>query len=211
MKSPLLPLALAAAGLSALPVIGHAQATDGAFINVNMGRASLDRGPFDDHDTGYGGNAGYRWAVSPSTLIGFEGGYVNLGKYSAPASATFFPPIGTPPTDPTTYTGRGSTDLNGWTIGANGHFNLSPNWYIGGHAGFFRASVDSRFRITGPDNSVAQYHYNDNADGWYAGAGLGYDFTHNFSLGLNYDYYRADKNGFKVNPDIVSVSGEYRF
>ncbi len=211
MKNIMLPLTLAAAGLFVLPAIGHAQATDGAFVSGNLGSASFDSGSIDETDTSYGINGGYRWAVSPSTLIGFEAGYVDLGKYSFPASVTALTPIGTPPTEPTTYFGSGTTQLSGWTIGANGRFNLSPNWYIGGRVGFLRVSVDSRIRIDRPDGSVMKDHYDVNADGWYAGTGFGYDFSNNFSIGLSYDYYSAEKDGAKINPDVVSVSGEYRF
>lgn len=200
MKNTLLPLALAAAGLFAIPAIGHAQSTDGAFINGNIGRASLDRGAFDDSDTGYGINAGYRWAVSPNALIGFEGGYTDLGKYSANLSDDVGP------------LGRATAELDGWTLGANGHFNVSPNWYISARGGWFRADMKSRLRSYDPAVSPdVNYSYSRTANGWYAGAGFGYDFSNNFSLGLNYDYYSADKSGVKMNPYILSVSSEYRF
>ena len=51
----------------------------------------------------------------------------------------------------------------------------------------------------------------DNSNKWYAGAGFGYDFSSNASIGLNYDYYKATKSGLEVNPKVVSVSAEYRF
>jgi OOP family OmpA-OmpF porin/outer membrane immunogenic protein len=54
-------------------------------------------------------------------------------------------------------------------------------------------------------------HVDDSTNKWYAGAGFGYDFNTNFSLGLNYDFYKAEKNGLDFDPSLVSVSGEYRF
>lgn len=211
MKNTILPLALAAAGLFVVPAVSHAQALDGAFVNGNLGRAALDSGAIDDKETSYGVNIGYRWAVSPGALIGFEAGYVDLGSSSFPASITQLFPIGTPPTEPTTYFGSGSRQLSGWTIGANGRFNLSPNWYIGGRAGFLRLSADTRIRINRPDGSVFKDRSDYHADGWYAGAGVGYDFSNHLSVGLNYDYYSASKYGYRNNPDVISVSGEYRF
>lgn len=101
--------------------------------------------------------------------------------------------------------------MNGWTIGASGRFNLPPKWYIGGRAGFLRASVDSRAQIYGSDGSFVLGHYDDHADDWYAGAGVGYEFSNHFSVGLNYDYYSARTYGYRMNPDVVSVSGEVRF
>ena len=46
---------------------------------------------------------------------------------------------------------------------------------------------------------------------WYAGAGFGYNFSNNMSVGLNYDYFDAKKNKVDLSTDMVSVSAEYRF
>jgi OmpA-OmpF porin, OOP family len=213
LKSALGLVTFAAAGLFALPIIANAQATEGTFINGSLGSASLDLSQIHGNNSSYGVNAGYRWAVSPRTLIGLEAGYVDLGKYSALTTISTTPlfPIGGPPAEPEIYSSSVSTRMSGWTIGANGRFSLSPNWYVGGRAGFIRASVNSRVRTTGAGDSVVLNKYDVNADGWYAGAGFGYDFRNNFSLGLEYDYYRAKKYGSKIDPDVVSVSGEYRF
>lgn len=213
MKNTLGLLALAAAGLFVLPIIANAQVTEGAFINGNLGSASLDSGPIDGNDTSYGANAGYRWALSPGTLFGFEAGYVDLGSYSEPTtiSVTQISGIGGPPAETQIYPARATARMSGWTIGANGRFSLSPNWYVGGRAGFLRANIDLHVRFTGSDAPFVPNRSDFNADGWYAGAGFGYAVSNNFSLGLNYDYYSARKYGFKYDPDVVSVSGEYHF
>lgn len=190
MKNTVLAIALATAGLVALPA-AHATDTNGFFVNGNVGRSNLSQGPYDDSDTGYAANIGYRWAVAPSVLIGIEGGYTNLGSVS-PKSG---------------YPGIGDAKVNGWNIGANGHFNVTDNWYVSGRAGFFRADLKGGFI----DADGVPVRIDDNSNKWYAGAGFGYDFNTNFSLGLNYDYYKADKNGLSFNPDLVSVSAEYRF
>jgi OmpA-OmpF porin, OOP family len=206
-------LTLAAAILLALPIIAKAQATEGAFVNGSLGSASLDSRFIDDNDTSYGVNAGYRWAVSPETLIGFEAGYVDLGRYSAltTVSMTSISVFGGPPAVTVTYPARVTNKLSGWTLGANARFSLSPNWYVSGRAGFLRASDDSRLRYTGTDDSVVVRQINVNVDGWYAGAGFGYDFSKNLSFGLNYDYYNARKHFLEIDADLVSVTGEYRF
>ena len=54
-------------------------------------------------------------------------------------------------------------------------------------------------------------YVDDTSNKYYAGAGFGYDFSNNLSVGLNYDYYKADKNGLYLDPSLVSVSAEYRF
>jgi OmpA-OmpF porin, OOP family len=213
LKSTLGLFTLAAAGLFLLPAIAKAQAVDGAFVNANLGRASLGFGLIDGNDTSYGVKGGYRWAVSPGALIGFEAGYVDFGGYSALTiiSTTTLPPVGGPPAEIETYPAIISTKLSGWTLGANARFNFSPNWYVGGRAGFLRARVNTHTHTTGSDDPVWQIRNDFSADGWYAGAGFGYDVSKNFGVGLNYDYYRATKQGSRIAPDVVSVSGEYRF
>lgn len=202
MKNTLLTVAIAAAAALAVPSLGHAQARDGLFLNGFVGQAKFDNGPFDDDDTAFGANLGYRWAVSPNALVGFEAGYTDLGSYSATVA------------DPTGAVGRAKADITGWNLGANGHFNFTPNWYVSGRAGWFRADLDSRLSFDVPPGVIdppVSYRVDDHDNGWYAGAGFGYDFSTNASIGLNYDYYRADIRGVKVDPGIVSVSGEYRF
>ena len=211
MNKTLLSLTLAAPALFVLPAIGHAQVIDGAFLNANLGSASLYREPFDDNELSYGANIGYRWAVSPDALIGFEAGYADIGKYTDSAHVSILQPLGTPWTEPQIYTASGSTEMSGWMIGANGRVNLSPNWYIGGRAGFLRASIDTRIHVVRPDGSVFQQNHGYTFDGWYAGTGFGYDISNNLSLGLNYDYYRAGDIGFRIYSNVVSVIGEYRF
>ena len=188
MKNTLLALALATAGLAALPA--HAADTNGWFINGNVGQSNLSKGVYDDDDTAFGANVGYRWALAPNFLFGVEGGYTDLGTFS---------PKGNP-------SGFGDAELKGWNLGVNGHFNINENWYLSGRAGFFRADLKGTY---GP--LAAPVAVDDHSNKWYAGAGFGYDFSNNFSVGLNYDYYKAEKSGLKFDPDLVSVSAEYRF
>lgn len=188
MKTTLLALALTA-GLAALPLASQA-AESGMFINGNVGQASIDKGGYNDDDTGWGANLGYRWAVAPNFLIGVEGGYVDLGSID--------PRRG--------YSDFGKAELSGWTLGANAHWNLTDNWYVSGRGGFFRGDLTGSYAV-GP----LAVRVDDTSNKWYAGAGFGYDFNNNFSVGLNYDYYKANKNGLDFNPSLVSVSGEYRF
>ncbi len=190
MRNTLLAAALATAGLFALPAV-HAADTSGMFINGNIGQSNLSKGAYDDTDTGYAANIGYRWAVAPNLLIGVEGGYTDLGTIS-PKSG---------------YAPLGNAKLNGWNVGANAHFNLTDNWYLSGRAGLFRADVQGGYL----NAASVPVLVDDSSSKWYAGAGFGYDFNNNFSVGLNYDHYKASKNGFNVSPDLVSVSGEYRF
>jgi OOP family OmpA-OmpF porin/outer membrane immunogenic protein len=190
MKNALLAIALAS-GLAALPVASHAADTSGFFVNGNIGQSNLNKGAYDDSDTGYAANIGYRWAVAPNVLLGVEGGYTDLGSISPKSGSASL----------------GNAELSGWNLGVNGHFNVVDNWYVSGRAGLFRADVKGGYL----DAASLPVRVDDSSNKWYAGAGFGYDFSNNFSVGVNYDYYKADKNGLKFNPDLVSVSGEYRF
>ena len=193
MKNSLLAIALATAGLTAIPLTSHAADQGGFFINGNVGQSNVSKGVYDDDDTGFGANVGYRWAVAPNVLLGVEGGYTDLGSFS-PKNR---------------YSGLGLPDaeLSGWNLGANGHFNLTPNWYLSGRAGFFRGDLKGGY--FDPAGTVVRV--DDTANKWYAGAGFGYDFSNNFGIGLNYDYYKADKSNLDLKADLISVNAEYRF
>jgi OOP family OmpA-OmpF porin/outer membrane immunogenic protein len=195
MKNTLLAIALASAGMFAVPVLSHAADNDngGWFINGNAGQSNLDKGAYNDSDTGYAGNIGYRWALNPSVALGVEGGYTNLGTIDAkPAFGAL---------------GVGRAEIDGWNLGVNGHFNINPNWYVSGRAGLFRGNLKGGYL----NASGTPVNIDDTSDKYYAGAGFGYDFSNNLSVGLNYDYYKVNKNGLNLSPDLVSVSGEYRF
>ena len=194
MKNTLMAIALATAGLAALPPTSHAADNNsGFFINGNVGESNLSKGAYDDSDTGFGANVGYRWAVAPNVLLGVEGGYTELGSFS-PKNR---------------YGGLGLPDaeLSGWNLGANGHFNLTSNWYLSGRAGFFRGDLKGGY--FDPAGTVVRV--DDTANKWYAGAGFGYDFSNNFGIGLNYDHYKADKSNLDLKADLISVNAEYRF
>jgi OOP family OmpA-OmpF porin/outer membrane immunogenic protein len=190
MKNTLIAMALAAAGFVAVPA-AHAADTSGFFINGNVGQSNVSEKYYDDDDTGFAGNIGYRWAVAPSVLLGIEGGYTDLGKFSPKNNVL----------------GLGDAELKGWTLGVNGHFNITENWYVSGRGGWFNGDIKGDYLNI--DGDVVRV--DDTSNKWYAGAGFGYDFSNNFSVGVNYDYYQADKNHLDLNSDLISVSAEYRF
>ncbi|WP_049621967.1 porin family protein [Frateuria defendens] len=196
MKKTLFALALAATGLAAVPAAFAQSATPdngGWFINGNVGRTTLDKGPYDGHDTGYGLGGGYRWSLTPSVALGVEAGYNDLGNIHL---KNVF--------NDRDVVQRGRSELHGWTAGVNGHFNLSPNWYLSGRTGLYAWKGHG----TSEDNPVRR---SLDKTSWYAGAGVGYDFSNNMSVGLNYDYYRAKKDRIDLGTEMVSVSAEYRF
>ena len=156
---------------------------DGFFVDGRFGRSDFDS---SGKDTALGINGGYRWGA-----FGLEGGYIDLGSSDAGAGRS----------NMGAYSG---IDLKGWTAGVNGHFNLNPNWYLSARAGVFHWKADVDLANTANN---AKFNGND----WYAGVGVGYDFSERFGVGLNYDRYRAGKNGFDFGADTVSVNTEFRF
>jgi len=192
MKNTLFAIALATAAFAAAPSSSRAAETDGAggfFVNGNVGQSNLSRGLYDDKDTAYGVNLGYRWALNPIVALGVEGGYSNLGKFDAKDA----------------YTGLGRASLKGWTAGVNGHINITPQWYASAHAGLFQADAK------GWGTPAKPYYVDDSSTEWYSGVGLGYDLNRNLSVGLNYDYYKISNKGLNLDPGVVSASAEYRF
>jgi opacity protein-like surface antigen len=197
MKNTLLALALSAAAL-ALPVASHAADAGGFFVNGGAGQSDVDKGVYKDNESAFYGNIGYRWALSPAAAVGIEGGYTSQG--------TFAPKGG--------YEGLPNGKASGWTLGANGHFNITPEWYLSGRVGGYFADLKGEYIPGGLSvNPLATnaVYVSGNSTDYYAGAGFGYDFSNNFSVGVNYDYYKASKSGLTLDPYIISVSGEFRF
>jgi opacity protein-like surface antigen len=197
MKKTLLALALTTAGLLAVPAVFAQNApTDngGWFINGNVGRTAINQGPYNGHDTGYALNGGYRWSLAPNFSLGAEVGYNDLGNIHA-KNVFNSQPVITP----------GKSQLHGWTAGANAHLDLSPNWYVSGRTGLYSWTGH------GLSNDINPVNKSLNANSWYAGAGVGYNITSNISVGLNYDYFDAQKRNVDLSTDMVSASAEYRF
>lgn len=193
MKKTLIALALVAAGTVAAPAFAQDANGAGWFVNGNVGRTSVDKGRYDGHDTGYAVNGGYRWAVSPWAALGVEAGYNDLGNIHA---KNFF--------NSDRVVDRRKSELHGWTAGVNGHFNIDPKWYISGRAGIYS------WKGHGTSNDDINRHDLDKTS-WYAGAGVGYDFSKNWSMGINYDHYDAKKDGLDLSTNMTSISAEYRF
>lgn len=196
MNKRLITLALAAAGMVAATSAFAQDRSDNAgwFINGNVGRTSIDKGPYNDSDTGYAFGTGYRWALSPSVALGVEAGYNDLGNIKVKNIFT---------SDPVLAKERSA--LRGWTAGLNGHFNMSPNWYVSARTGVYG------WRGHGLSNNTNPLRKSVSKTDFYGGVGVGYDFSSNWSVGVNYDYYDAKKSNVNLSTDMVSMSAEYRF
>lgn len=192
MKNTLLFLTLLAAGAVALPAV--AQSNDGFFINGSAGRADVNHGQYDDHDTAWNLNTGYRWAISPSAQFGLEAGYANLGKFGSTSQDIF-----------------GKARLKGWTAGVNTNIDITPDWYFAARGGYFHSDMRSGVYFQPGDADAVPHYLDVTSDGWYLGAGFGYNTSEHTSVGLHYDRYEASRHNFKLNPDVWSVRMEYQF
>lgn len=219
MKKSLLALAIAGSSLLALPVLAQDAApadtaTDTAttqpaggnyqpsqpvgsgnwFIAGSVGQGHVAKGPYNDHPTTYSLNGGYRWKVGPDLGLGLDVGYNDLGNFKLKNAFN---------SNPVNQTSQRNA-LRGWTAGVNGKINVWQGLYVSGRAGVYG------WKGHGYDNQTINRHDLDKVD-YYAGAGLGYDFSERFSLGASYDYYHAKKNGVKLTSDTASLTAEYRF
>lgn len=197
MKKTLLALAFTTTGLlGATSAFAQSAPTDngGWFVNGNVGRTSINQGPYNGHDTGYAINGGYRWALAPAFALGAELGYNDLGNIHARNIFNSQPIVSTD-----------KSQLHGWTAGVNGRFDVSSNWYVSARTGLYD------WRGHGLSNDANPIRRGLDNTSWYAGAGVGYDITRHISVGLNYDYYNAKKQNVNLSTDMVSASAEYRF
>lgn len=166
---------------------------DNFFVAGNLGQSNYRVGGISDKtDAFYNVRFGWRW----NGIVGAEIGYADLGK------------------------GKDNTDfVSTWAkprvaqLGLTAKYNFYNNWYVTGHGGYLRSRTTAG--VTVGNVSASEKSWNN---GWYAGAGVGYDVTKNVSLALNYDNYhvkygRAGASQSQLNTNIAaySASVEYRF
>ncbi|KZC15363.1 autotransporter [Rhodanobacter sp. FW510-R12] len=210
MKKTFLALAITAAALGTLPAFAQDNPTNPAaggnfqpsqpigsgnwFINGSVGQAHMRVGPYGDHPTTYALNGGYRWKVGQDLGLGVEVGYNDLGNFKLKNAFN---------SNAVNLTSQRQA-LRGWTAGANGKINVWQGLYLSGRTGIYGWKGD------GYSNQDINRHHLDRVD-YYAGAGVGYDFSERFGLGLAYDYYHAKKDHIGLSTDTASLTAEYRF
>ncbi|MDO1528472.1 outer membrane beta-barrel protein [Fulvimonas sp. R45] len=194
MNKTLLALALAA-GAAAVPAAFAQDAThtaqQGWYLSADAGYAHVNQGHYDDGAAAGGVKGGYRFAINPETSLGVEVGYQYLGRVKAAGAYNGLP--GT------------KSKLRGSTAGLDLRYNFSPSWYGELRGGAFYAQAEG---LTQGDNP--EFRHLEKTK-YYAGAGVGVNFSPNWSMGLNYDYYGASGKGLKLDPSVYTVSAEYRF
>ncbi|UPG89868.1 porin family protein [Luteibacter aegosomaticola] len=213
MQKVLLSVA-AAAALSLASFSAAAVTQQGAFIGISGGSShyNVSNTRFDDNnDTAVGVVAGYRWVVDRPFSIGFEAGYVNLGKQSANGTAL--------DDDGEDVNYRAKFKSEALLVGANGKWDLPHGFTITARLGLAhsRTKYNETDVITGCCHSGTYRDRNDSNDnGIYAGLGFGYDFNENFGLTVTYDHFslKADditRDKRTVNVGVTGLAAEYRF
>ena len=197
MKKTLFAIALAAAGVAAVPA-AFAQNTptptaqQGWYVGAEAGYGQINKGAYDSNGDAIGGiKGGYRFALNPNVSVGVEAGYQYLGRIDA------------------RYSNASSlrSKLYGPTLGANLRYNFTPDWYGEVRAGGFYAQGQ------GLTDSFDPSYQRFNRTRYYAGVGVGYNLNQNWSVGVNYNYYDgSDRNhGVQLQTNAYTASVEYRF
>lgn len=203
MKKTVLTLALAAAGLVAMPAAfaqDQAPATttaqQGWYVSADAGYGNVSKGPYDDGKFVGGVKGGYRFAINPETSLGVEVGYQWLGRLSPQSQYA------------NQVAGNSKSKLRGSTAGLDLRYNFTPSWYGELRGGLFYAQGEG---ITnGPNPEFRQFDRTK----YYAGAGVGYNLSQNWSMGVNYNYYAGSSNGeqrVQLATNVYTLNAEYRF
>lgn len=199
MKKTLFAIALATAGLATVPAV-FAQsapaptAQQGWYVGAEAGYGQVNKGPYDNQGNYIGGiKGGYRFAINPEASVGVEAGYQYLGLIDAKGNNNV-----------SSLAGR----VHGPTLGANLRWNFNPDWYAEIRAGAFYAEGQG---LTYDSTSYERFERIRP----YAGVGVGYNLSQNWSVGVNYNYYdgtsRGGSQGVQLQANAVTVAGEYRF
>jgi OOP family OmpA-OmpF porin len=200
-----------AAITATVPQAVMAQGLDGFFVNGAVGSSKTDANPFhndaynrfDDNSNAFDLNVGYRW-----DWFGVELGYFDPSDYHT----TLKVPFSSQPDEAFARTGH----VHGLTAGVNVHYDFAPHWYVSGRVGAYRwhGSEDnySGFNDIGTGGPIFTHDTGSHTD-WYAGAGVGYDFTQHFGIGVAYDRYKAvsHDDGIDLTSRMWSATAEYRF
>lgn len=190
-------LAAALAVVAAAPFAAQADENtnqlDNFFVAGNLGQSNYRIGGISDKtDVFQNVRFGWRW----NGIVGAEIGYAYLGK--AKNDFDF---------------ASASTKSRLGQIGLNAKYNFYNNWFVTAHGGYLRSR--STAALTVGDVSASQHSWNN---GWYAGAGVGYDITKNVALGISYDNYHvkygragAEESQANTNVATYSASVEVKF
>jgi len=200
MKKPVLAASLAVV-LTGVSTASLAADAGNFYVGAEAGQAQHRLGTIpsehlDAKDTAVAVRFGYvwHWAVD----FGVEGGYVTLGKITDDYTSSN-----------NGYPSNMSVETSGPFAGAKVKYHFADAWYVSARAGTFQSHVKLRDHDGSPDGG--NYRASSTNGSWYAGAGVGYELTHEFSLGLSYDNYLSKVGSDEFNTAMFALSAEYRF
>jgi OmpA-OmpF porin, OOP family len=199
----------AAIGAAIVAASSSAMAMDGQFF-VNGEAAGQDTA-FNNlrnrDPTSWAGavRLGYMWNAGAFSW-GIETGYADLGS----VAGTNFHLISSEggPYDPL----RISAKTHGEMLGGNFKVHYGDyRWFVSARAGYFHSQttehVHDTFGLLSSGSASAS------GNGFYAGVGVGYDFTQHFGMSLNYDLFHSQAPGIWQGHFGTSMYGgslEYR-
>lgn len=181
---------LVLAGALALAGLSTSAMAQGGFVRVEAGRShtTVDvdgLGSDSDNDTAWSLRGGYY----------FNDNVAVEGFYTRAYDKTFSDGVDTV---------GAKADAFGLGVVGKKNFGADGNgFFIDGRAGVTRGKVEGSIDGFGSDSATSTKAY--------FGAGVGYDFSRNFGLSLNYDHHKGSGDGISITANTLTLGAEYRF
>lgn len=198
MNKKMLTLSMVAA-LAAVPAVSMAAQPYGYdagnwFLSGQVGQSRLQSTIANQNTaTSSALMAGYRWNLNPMFQFGPEIGYATSGTFKDSFQGT-----------------TAKAKVDGFLAGVSGKVNFTPNWFMSFEGGYFEAKQTTS-GTTYVNTSLVSYSQNHTMGSFYTGIGVGYDFSPNMSLGLNYNNFQDKDNQVDLTSNVTALRLEVRF